>query len=237
MLRTVCSQGDEIATISIDNPEFEGVTVEEEPVQEESEGEEEEQQSQEPAGVLEGAVETEASAPGVAEGVGEASEAAEAAAEPAPGAEGSEAEGAGNEDAEDDGFVKVCWDACTAQGWYNCLCRPHIAVTCLLAFAHLWAPIEHCIHRLGFSSQQLWCCPLQWQQLVHAKPASNFALSRLAAAHACRRTPLQVTRRRRRPRKRRRPGQLLRPRQQPRQRSAQQPTSGHSRRGSHSSAG
>lgn len=86
-------------------------------MQEESEDEEEEQQSQESAGVLEGAVETEASAPAVAEGAGEASEAAEATAEPAPGAEGREAEGAANEDTEDDGFVKVRWDVLDSGGF------------------------------------------------------------------------------------------------------------------------
>jgi hypothetical protein len=93
-------QGDEVATISIDNPEFEGITVEEEPVQE-SEEEEEEQQP----GVLEGAVDTEASV-AAAEGVGEAEEtAAEQELEAESGAEGSGAQGDGEED--DDGFVKV----------------------------------------------------------------------------------------------------------------------------------
>lgn len=69
-------------------------------MQEESEEEEEEQQP----GVLEGAVDTEASA--AVEGGGKAGEAAaEQEPEAEVAAEGSGAEGAGDED--DDGFVKV----------------------------------------------------------------------------------------------------------------------------------
>lgn len=118
----LCMQGDEIATISIDNPEFEGVTVEEEPVQEESEQEEDEDEQQ--PGVLVGAVDTEASVAG-AEGAEDAAEPEAAAAEPEAGAEGSGAEAAGDED--DDGFVKVsavgdpcscCW--CT-HGICQCM--------------------------------------------------------------------------------------------------------------------
>lgn len=109
-------QGDEIAAISIDNPEFEGISVEEEPVLEEWSEEEEEQQQQ--PGVLEGAVDSEGSAAAAAEGV----EGAEAAARPeadadAAGGEGSGADGAAG-DEDDDGFVKV------RRGFQMCRWRP-----------------------------------------------------------------------------------------------------------------
>lgn len=109
-------QGEEIAAISVDNPEFEGVTVEEEPVLEEWSDEEEQQQP----GVLEGAVDEEGSAT-AAEGVAEGAEpaVAEPAAEP-PVLEGDGSAAAGGEDEDDDGFVKVrmsdAWQGATVCG-------------------------------------------------------------------------------------------------------------------------
>lgn len=109
------AQGEELATINIDNPEFEGLLVEEEPVPDDEEEEEDQPQEQQ-----------QEDAPAVtAERSATATAAADAGEEPAAGAEGSTAGAA--EDDDDDGFVKVCV-------WFvQVICRHRSAVPCLHA--------------------------------------------------------------------------------------------------------
>jgi hypothetical protein len=110
MLVLFCLQGDEIASISLENPEFEGITAEEEPFVSEYEDEDDAAEQQQEIGVLEGAPDTEASGASAAAAADGAAEAAEADAEaPAAAGEGSGAEGGAGEDEDDDGFVKVIW--------------------------------------------------------------------------------------------------------------------------------